>query len=411
MLLSSRLRLRTDDPGNIMWPYVGLLSEHLAKGRYRDKHQRKSIASALQFGDWLDTRNLVPASINEDCILRFLAEYSRGSSGKRRTPSSMMIMRAALNTLLRVLRSNNIVAVTTPSALDIELSAFSEMLNKVWGLSPTTCYHRCCAIRRLLSGRLTSGRSVLSVLTSSALREFVLGDQDRKPSTIRNAAAAVRCYLRYRALIGDDVRLLQRAVPTPSFRAPMNLPEALSSSELKDLLHLTSAEGRNRRRAHAIVRCLADLGMRSQEVVQLTLDDIDWENGLIRVPSSKSRRSDLMPLPAITGEAIVDYLAHERPATTRREIFVRHVAPIGEPVGRRVVQKTLHTAYLRLGWKRTRVHIFRHSIASKLVNDAVPLKQIADVMRHRSVVTTAGYARVDRARLSAVALPWPGERA
>lgn len=115
-----------------------------------------------------------------------------------------------------------------------------------------------------------------------------------------------------------------------------------------------------------------------------------------------------MPLPAATGEAIADYLWHERPQTERREIFVRRVAPVGEPVGRRAVQRTLHAAYRRLGWSRTRVHVLRHTLATRLINAGTPIKQIADVLRHRSIVTSANYTRVDATRLSAVALPWPG---
>lgn len=77
-------------------------------------------------------------------------------------------------------------------------------------------------------------------------------------------------------------------------------------------------------------------------------------------------------------------------------------------MGRRVVQRAVHAAYARLGWDRSRVHILRHTLASRLVNTGAPMKQVADVLRHRSIVTAAGYARVDAARLSAVALPWPG---
>ncbi len=119
----------------------------------------------------------------------------------------------------------------------------------------------------------------------------------------------------------------------------------------------------------------------------------------------------MLPLPAATGDAIADYLLHERPTTTCRSIFVRHVAPLGEPVGRRVVQRTVHAAYLRCGWDRTRVHILRHTLASRLINAGTPMNQIADVLRHRSIVTSAIYTRVDATRLLAVALPWPGSAA
>ena len=107
------------------------------------------------------------------------------------------------------------------------------------------------------------------------------------------------------------------------------------------------------------------LGLRSSEVVRLSLDDIDWQAGTIRITLGKGRRADVLPLPGATGEAIADYLLHERPKTTCRQIFVRHVAPLGEPVGRRVVQKAVHAAYQRLGWDRTRVHILRHTLATR----------------------------------------------
>ena len=75
------------------------------------------------------------------------------------------------------------------------------------------------------------------------------------------------------------------------------------------------------------------------------------------------------------------------------------------------MQKTLHAAYARLDWDRSRVHILRHTLATRLVNSGVPMKHVADVLRHRSIVTSAAYARVDVARLSSVALPWPGAMA
>jgi len=146
-------------------------------------------------------------------------------------------------------------------------------------------------------------------------------------------------------------------------------------------------------------------------VVRLRLDDIDWQVGTVRISAGKARRADVLPLPQTTGEAITDYLLHERPKTTCRAIFVRHVAPLGEPVGRRVVQQALHAAYRRLGWDRTRIHILRHTLASRLLNAGTPMKEIADILRHRSIVTSATYTRVDVTRLSAVALPWPGDMA
>lgn len=284
-------------------------------------------------------------------------------------------------------------------------------MGEVWGLSQGTRDHRRRIVRRLLRAQFGSGPIDLTAIAPTALRAFVLGPPGFSPSTIRVMAGAVRCWLRHRQLLGEDVAALQNAVPRPACWRDAALPEGLSVSELDQLFRAFDAECPSRRRGYALVRCLADLGLRSSEVVRLRLDDIDWRAGTLTVAAGKARRADVLPLPAATGEAIADYLLYERPETTCRSIFVRHVAPLGEPVGRRVVQQALHAAYRRLGWDRTRVHILRHTLASRLVNAGTPIKEIADVLRHRSIVTSAGYTRVDAGRLSAVAMPWPGHAA
>ena len=119
----------------------------------------------------------------------------------------------------------------------------------------------------------------------------------------------------------------------------------------------------------------------------------------------------MLPLPIETGRAIADYLRAERPRTTSRDVFVRHVAPYDEPIRAGVVRTAVLEAYRRCGWTRTRVHTLRHSVASRLLRQGTPLKEIADVLRHRSLDTSAIYAKVDDVQLAAVALPWPGRAA
>jgi integrase/recombinase XerD len=154
-----------------------------------------------------------------------------------------------------------------------------------------------------------------------------------------------------------------------------------------------------------MMRLLADLGM------GLRLDDIDWQAGTVRLAKAKSRRVDILPLPRETGRAISSYLVSERPQCLSRAVFVRHVAPYEQPISTGVVQRAVREAYRRCGLPYTRVHILRHSVASRLLNAGTPLKEIADVLRHRSLDTSAIYTKIDTVRLSAVALPWPGSAA
>jgi integrase len=157
-----------------------------------------------------------------------------------------------------------------------------------------------------------------------------------------------------------------------------------------------------------MVRCALDLGLRSREIATLGLDDIDWQAGTIILRRTKSRREDTLPLPPTTGQAIVDYLLHERPPSASRAVFVRRIAPCDRPLGADCVRKTIRQAYARAGLPYTRSHLLRHTMASGLLASGSSLKEVADVLRHRSLNTTLIYAKLDSRNLTAVALPWPG---
>lgn len=94
--------------------------------------------------------------------------------------------------------------------------------------------------------------------------------------------------------------------------------------------------------------------------------------------------------------------------TANRAVFVRHVAPFDLPIQKGVVVRAVVDAYRRCGWSHTNVHMLRHSIASRMLAAGVPMKQIADILRHRSLDTSMIYTKVDLQRLAAVAMPWPG---
>jgi integrase len=182
----------------------------------------------------------------------------------------------------------------------------------------------------------------------------------------------------------------------------------LSNNEVQRLLDALVYDGTAALRTAAIVHCALDLGLRSSEVAYLGLDDIDWSAATITLRGTKGRREDVMPLPAATGQAIADYLKYERPPTSNRGVFVRNVAPRDQPVGPDLIRKSIRQAYDRAGLPYTRSHLLRHTMASRLLAGGSSLKEVADVLRHRSLNTTLIYAKLDSRNLAAVALPWPG---
>lgn len=206
------------------------------------------------------------------------------------------------------------------------------------------------------------------------------------------------------------VEALIAAIPQAARWRLDSLPEYLNQEELVRLTAAFEQADPQRQRDHAIVRCLLDLGLRSFEVAALRLEDIDWKNATLTVRVGKSHRVDILPLPAATGNAIAAYLHKARPATESRAVFVRHRAPLDVPVDAGVIRSVVRQAAARSGLADPLhgPHRLRHSAATRMLQGGTTLKEIADILRHRSLDTTAIYAKVDLTRLSAIAQHWPG---
>jgi site-specific recombinase XerD len=218
----------------------------------------------------------------------------------------------------------------------------------------------------------------------------------------------LRSYLRFRALRGECTDTLMAAVPSVAQWRAASLPTALSEAEIERFLSnfiRTTTEGR---RNYAIARCLVDLGLRAGEVARLQLEDLNWREGTLQLKRTKGKRIDVLPLPVRTGQAIVQYLERRTARRPNRALFVRQRAATGS-LWKSLAQQ-MRQVYARAGiakpWSGT--HCLRHSLACRLVNAGIPLKEIADVLRHRSLNTTTIYAKVNVNQLARVALPWPG---
>jgi integrase len=220
--------------------------------------------------------------------------------------------------------------------------------------------------------------------------------------------SALHGYFRFRATCGDTVYGLTGVLSYPANWQQAALPKALADEEIEQLLQSLDIPNPSMRQSAAIVRCAVDLGLRSGEIATLTLDDIDWDAGIVTLRKTKSRLWQVLPLPEPTGRAIAAYLKYERPKSRRREVFVRRMAPHDEPISPDFVRKTIRLAYERAGLPYTGSHLLRHTIARRLLDGGCSLKDVADVLRHRSLNTTLIYAKLDSRNLRSVAMPWPG---
>jgi integrase/recombinase XerC len=393
-------------------PYVNDFIHYLAERRYASHTIDKYITSVEHFARWSTLCGLNINRIDEKVVLQFLNEHLPRCECARPVYRVRQDLRAALGHLLVVLRVNAVIADppvgTTP--VDEELRRFDGHMNHVRGLAPKTRSLYLRSIRRMLFGLFADHPIVISAIKPEDVRKFIASQSElySTPASIGSLVSALRGYFRFRITRGDSVHHLIGVVCYPANWQQASLPKALSSTEIECLLGALGHEGPSALRTKAIVHCALDLGLRCSEVANLGLDDIDWRAATIKLRGTKSRREDVMPLPAATGRAIADYLKLERPQTTNRAVFVRNIAPRDQPIGADLVRKTIRQAYALAGLPYTRAHLLRHTMACRLLQNGSSLKEVADVLRHRSLNTTLIYAKLDSKNLATVALPWPG---
>jgi site-specific recombinase XerD len=397
-------------------PYFDAFKQYLAQHGYAAHTSGSYMVDIAHFSRWARTKRLRLNRINEATIAEFLDDHLPNCQCAGPVRHDRADHSAALGHLLVVLRTMGSIppAALSSTPVDEELRCYGEYMEHARGLMPKTRSMALRIIGRLLSACFGSDTIDVATISPEQVRLFFAQEALRysKPASLASVVASLRGYFRYRTSLGDLVHGgLIGAISYPANWQLSSLPKTLTAEEVEQLVNSLGRPGRSMRRADAIVRCALDLGLRSGEVARLSLDDIDWRAGTVTLRHTKGCREDLLPLPGTTGKAIAAYLKHERPKTTNRAIFVHHIAPRDEPVGPDLVRKTIRQAFARAGLPYTRSHLLRHTMANRLLAGGSSLKEVADVLRHRSLNTTMIYAKLDSRNLVAVAMPWPGSAA
>lgn len=293
------------------------------------------------------------------------------------------------------------------------LRNYNEHLCDVRGLALTSRTESLRYARRFLNWlRDRHGDEFLDLLTGVDVLEFITECAGLHPSGSwrNNLCSYTRVFLRYlrwRGIIDVD---LDRVVPKlPKWRLS-EVPRHLPWEEVHKLIESVDTSRPTGLRDKAVLLLIAVLGLRNQEVRYLELTDIFWRTAEIRLKKTKTRRERALPLPKEVGTAIAGYLLHGRPRISVPQVFLRHCAPLGPMTNSHGVGDVVKRHLLRAGVHASNhgAYLLRHSLATRMVNQAVPIKQIADMLGHVSIDTTAIYTKVDTTHLAAVALPFPG---
>ncbi|MBI4334229.1 MAG: tyrosine-type recombinase/integrase [Chloroflexi bacterium] len=298
------------------------------------------------------------------------------------------------------------------SLIDQVLDEYQAHLLNVAGLQPSTCQKWTFFVRLFLNAQARPKAPTwdLRQLTPRVLLDFVLQQsQHYPPGQLQSLASALRSFCRFLCVTDRQDRDLSAALPPIADHHREELPSYLSPAQLDGLLRAFDRRTRVGKRDYALVLCLARLGLRAGEVAHLTLDDLGWREGWLRLSAPKGRRQRQLPLPVEVGRAIAAYLRTAGTAGPSRALF--RTLRGNRPLSAAWVSHRAGAALARagLGAPGKRAHLLRRTFATHLVQQGASLKAVADLLGHASLNTTQVYAKVNLPMLRQVAQPWPAE--
>ncbi|WP_423887768.1 site-specific integrase [Bradyrhizobium sp.] len=382
------------------------IAAHFSEIGYKRASAKLYIGRLAKFSDFV-IRNSRTAKIDQTIIDRFMQSLP--------TASPRIAARTAIEHARRVAPERfSIPCHAMPDPYGPLLAAFLDHLRRVQGLERKTCEGLLVTARRILvwyndqvPGQplaAMTGEHVLALVEH--LLSLSTNDYTRTSTT-----SYTRTFLRFLRWSDLNSQDLARFVPrTPCWRLA-HLPPRLPWEDVRRTIGAIDVTTPSGVRDRALLLLLATTGLRNKELRSLELHDIHWRAAEVLVRRTKTGRDRLVPLLQETGEALADYILHARPKIDSQRVFLSYVPPVGPFKSSSPISRIVRSRLERAGIKLSRVagaHLVRHSLATQLVKQRRPINEVADLLGHRSIDTTAIYVKVALPQLADVALPFPG---
>lgn len=395
-------------PHGPLVPHIDAFARKLKEQGFKHYSITPQIRLVAKFSSWLKANHISLECVTDEHAQRFLRRSKRRQAIACGSFAALRRLMAFLRQLGAILNQPSLVVEVT--AIQMVTDAFAQHLRQDQGLSRTTCVQYLPFAEQFLADRFGSESVDLSALCAADVVEFVKRQASRlSQARAKCATIALRSFLRYLRYRGEIALDLAAAVPTVPNWSMTGIPRALAPDHVRAVLASCRRDTPVGCRDYAILMLLARLGLRSGEIVALTLDSIDWELGCLKAVG-KGGQSSQLPLPAELGEAVADYLQRGRPRSSCRTLFLRANAPIRGLGSQTSIGSIVNAAITRAGITTSYrgSHQFRHALACEMLRQGATLTEIGSLLRHRHPKTTGIYAKVDFAALRPLSLPWPG---
>ena len=291
-------------------------------------------------------------------------------------------------------------------AYSVEVAVYEAWMRDERGLSEDTIAN-CGAAANQFFNWLTASNIPLASVRITDIDAAIAAksaDGNCRRRTIHDYAQRLRALFGFAEDRGWCLPGMAAAIMPPRFYSDETVPKGITRPVVERLLATTETDCAVDKRDRAILMLLVAYGLRAGEVAMLRLDDLDWENEILRVRRPKPGRTHFYPLSQGVGQAIVRYIVDVRPPTPERALFFTLVAPI-RPVTRSTLGTIVSRRLQRIGIVAGRrgPHALRHAAAQHLLDEGMSMKVIGDFLGHRDPSSTAIYAKVNLDALREVA--------
>jgi integrase/recombinase XerD len=292
------------------------------------------------------------------------------------------------------------------SEIDVLTTAYADDLREVQGHAQGTI---CAHVRIAKCFLVHLKKTRLQALTSRDLEAYVKNAGKRlSRGGLQNEVGVLRRFLRFLAVKGKVPPGLDSQIDTPRVYGLEKLPRSLPWGVVRAFLQSIDRTSILGLRDYTIFLLIATYGLRTSEIVALTLENIQWRTNKIGIVQGKTSTPLELPLTNEVGAALLKYLKAVPPRPPHRQLFLRMIAPIG-PLRSNSVTSAFQAWSRRsgLGIPFKGAHCLRHSYAANLLNNGTSLKTIGDILGHRCARSTVAYLRLATEDLREVALPLP----
>ena len=397
-------RLRSGPSG----PYLDGFAHKLHLAGYSQGAGQRLLRAAAHLGVWGQANDNPIKSFNKDTLVSFRHHLSscccpRSNGG--RGPNVFFGAKRFFEYLHRIGVVPPIGDKDTDSVSPQLITSFFDWLQQHRGTSQSTCR----IYGRVVVDLLQTLGDDPNQFTTADLQAFALNRAGRHGrSAANNVAKALRMFLRYLIATEQCPSYLLAAIPTFAHWRLSSMPRYLPASDVERIIEACDPSTLVGARDRAILLLLSRLALRAGDIVVLQLADINWDEASLRF-MGKGRRETLLPLTQDVGDAILAYLQLRGTRPGVGALFLSTRAPMDRPLSSVAVSTIVARAIKRSGVVAPSkgAHLLRHSAATEMLRQGLTLEDIRTVLRHRSVDTTAHYAKVDLTLLREVTQPWP----